>query len=54
MTALPIWLTGTLFVIALPALAIVAQLMIRRSWPALADGGHNDVAGFIIAVVGVL
>jgi hypothetical protein len=53
-TALPIWLTGTLFVIALPALAIGAQLMIRRSWPALADGGHNDVAGFIIAVVGVL
>jgi hypothetical protein len=53
-TALPIWLTGPLFVIVLPALAIGAQLMIRRSWPALADGGHNDVAGFIIAVVGVL
>ena len=54
MTALPIGLTGVLFVVVLPALAIVVQLLIRRSWPVLADGEHNDVAGFIIAVVGVI
>ena len=54
MTALPLWLTGFLFVILVPALAVGAQLLIRRSWPALADGEHNDVAGFIIAVVGVI
>jgi hypothetical protein len=54
LTALPIGLTAVLFVVVLPALAIVAQLLIRRSWPALADGEHNDVAGFIIAVVGVI
>ena len=54
MTAFPIWVTGIFFVIVLPALAVGAQLLIRRSWPALADGGHNDVAGFIIAVVGVI
>jgi hypothetical protein len=53
-TALSIWLTGILFVVVLPAFAVGAQLAIRRSWPALADGGHNDVAGFIIAVVGVI
>jgi hypothetical protein len=53
-TALPIGLSGVLFVVVLPALAIGAQLLIRRSWPALADGEHNDVAGFIIAVVGVI
>ena len=53
-TALPIWLTGILFVVVVPALAVVAQLVIRRTWPALVDGGHNDVAGFIIAVVGVI
>jgi uncharacterized protein DUF4239 len=53
-TTLPIWLTGVLFVIVLPALAIAIQLAIRRQWPVLADGEHNDVAGFIIAVVGVI
>jgi len=53
-TALPIWLTGILFVIVLPAIAIGVQLAIRRRWPVLADGEHNDVAGFIIAVVGVI
>jgi Protein of unknown function (DUF4239) len=53
-TALPIWLTGILFVIVLPGLAIGVQLAIRRRWPILADGDHNDVAGFIIAVVGVI
>jgi hypothetical protein len=53
-TALPIGLTGVLFVILLPALAIGVQLLIRRQWPSLADGEHNDVAGFIIAVVGVI
>ena len=54
MTALPIGLTGILFVIVLPGLAIGVQLAIRRKWPVLADGEHNDVAGFIIAVVGVI
>jgi len=53
-TALPIGLTGVLFVVVLPVLAIVAQLLIRRSRPARADGEHNDVAGFILAVVGVI
>lgn len=53
-TALPIWLTGILFVLVLPGLAILVQLAIRRRWPVLADGEHNDVAGFIIAVVGVI
>jgi len=51
---LPIWLTGILFVLVLPGLAILVQLAIRRRWPVLADGEHNDVAGFIIAVVGVI
>ena len=54
MTALPIWLTGILFVIVMPAVAIGVQLAIRRQWPVLVEGEHNDVAGFIIAVVGVI
>ena len=54
MTALPILLSGVLFVIVLPGLAILIQLAIRRRWPVLSEGEHNDVAGFIIAVVGVI
>jgi len=53
-TALPILLSGVLFVIVLPGLAILIQLAIRRQWPVLSEGEHNDVAGFIIAVVGVI
>ena len=43
-----------LLILVLPTLAVVAQLGIRRTWPSLAKGEHNDVAGFIIAVVGVI
>ena len=54
MTNLPVWLLGLLFIIVLPGVAILAQLGIQKAWPHLADGEHNDVAGFIIAVVGVI
>jgi hypothetical protein len=45
---------GLLLILVLPTVAVVAQLGIRRTWPGLAKGEHNDVAGFIIAVVGVI
>jgi hypothetical protein len=54
MTAMPVWLTGLLLILVLPAMAVLAQLGIQKTWPALAAGEHNDVAGFIIAVVGVI
>ena len=41
-------------VVLLPAAAVGLQALIRRRWPALREGDHNDVAGFIIAVVGVI
>jgi hypothetical protein len=52
--ALPIWLLGALFLVVLPAIVVLMQWGIRRRWPALAGGEHNDVIGFIIAVVGVI
>jgi hypothetical protein len=52
--ALPIWLLGALFVIVLPAVILLIQWAVRRRWPALARGEHNEVVGFIIAVVGVI
>jgi hypothetical protein len=54
MNALPIWLIGVLLVVVLPALVVAAQVGLRRIWPALREGDHNEVAGFIIAVVGVI
>src|SRR5690349_23821653 len=54
MTTLPVWLLGLLMIVVLPAVAVVAQIGIQRAWPKLAEGEHNDVAGFIIAVVGVI
>ena len=54
MTYWSAWVVGLLLIVVLPAVAVVAQLVIRRRWPSLATGEHNDVAGFIIAVVGVI
>lgn len=54
MLALPIWLLFVLLVIVVPAAAIGLQVLVRRRWPHLAEGDHNDVAGFIIAIVGVI
>ena len=51
---MPIWLTALLLVVVLPAAAVGLQALMRRRWPALREGDHNDVAGFIIAVVGVI
>ena len=54
MSSWPIWLVGILLVVVMPALVVVAQAGLRRAWPALREGDHNEVAGFIIAVVGVI
>jgi hypothetical protein len=54
MTVLPAWLAGVLLVVVLPGVAVLAQIGIHHSWPRLVEGEHNDVAGFVIAVVGVI
>jgi hypothetical protein len=51
---LPIWLLFLLLVIVAPALVIGLQVLVRRRWPRLSEGDHNDVAGFIIAIIGVI
>jgi hypothetical protein len=53
-TVLPIWLLFVLLVVVGPALIIGLQVLVRRQWPHLAEGEHNDVAGYLIAIVGVL
>lgn len=50
----PIWLLFATFLVVVPAIAVATQALVRRLWPAIVEGRHNDVAGFLIAVVGVL
>ena len=54
MVALPIWVLFVLLVVVVPGLIVGLQVLVRRRWPHLAEGSHNDVAGFIIAIVGVI
>jgi hypothetical protein len=49
--AVPVWILGPLLVLVLPLLAVGVQAVIRRRLPVLAAGEHNEVAGFLIAVV---
>lgn len=51
---LNLWLLGALLVIGLPLLAVALQSTVRRLVPNIVKGEHNDVAGFLIAVVGVV
>jgi hypothetical protein len=53
-TNTPFSVLAVVFLIGLPAATIGVQALIRRRLPALAAGRHNDVAGFLLAVVGVL
>jgi len=53
-TDLPLWLSGLLLIVGVPALAVGIQLALRRRWSALREGDHNEVAGFVIAIVGVI
>ena len=49
-----LWLLGIVMVIGIPLVAITVQAVLRRAVPSIIAGEHNDVAGFLIAVVGVV
>jgi hypothetical protein len=51
---LNLWLLGTLLVVGIPLLTVVVQAVVRRLAPSIIEGEHNEVAGFLIAVVGVV
>jgi hypothetical protein len=51
---MPIWLSAVLIIGGLPVLVAGLQALIRRRFPALRGGHHNDVAGFLLAVIGVV
>lgn len=49
-----LWLLGVLLVVGLPLVTVAIQALVRRAYPSIVEGQHNDVAGFLIAVVGVV
>jgi hypothetical protein len=51
---LNLWVLGVLIIVGVPLLTVVVQAAIRRFAPSIIEGEHNDVAGFILAVVGVV
>ena len=54
MTSVETWFWILLFMVALPAFAVGGALFVRRTVGADVLAHHNDVAGFIYAVVGVV
>lgn len=51
---LNLWLLGSILVVGLPLVTVALQAAVRRLSPGIVEGQHNDVAGFLIAVVGVV
>ena len=51
---LNLWVLGTVIVVGVPLVTVLVQAAVRRFAPSVVEGEHNDVAGFLIAVVGVV
>lgn len=43
MTSLPIWVSAVLLVVVLPVVTVGIQLALRRRYPSLREGDHDDV-----------
>jgi hypothetical protein len=50
----PLWVNVAVVLVLLPALAIATQALIRRFFPTIRRRKHNSVAGYMLAVVGVI
>jgi hypothetical protein len=51
---LNLWLLGVILVVGIPLVTVAVQATVRRAAPSIVAGEHNDVAGFLLAVVGVV
>ena len=51
---LPLWALLLVVLGGLPAAAVIVQAVIRRKFPTLRSRRHNSVAGFLVAVIGVI
>ncbi len=46
-----LWLLGSPLVVGVPLLVVALQAAVPRLAPSIVEGRHEDVAGFLIAVV---
>jgi hypothetical protein len=53
-TSVPTWLVAVVLIVGIPALAVGAKILLSRKVPTLGRDTHNDVAGFLVAVVAVI
>ena len=53
-TSVPAWLVAVVLIVGIPALAVGTKILLSRKVPALGRDTHNDVAGFLVAVVAVI
>jgi hypothetical protein len=53
-TEVPTALVAVVLIVGLPALAIIAKVFIKRHVKSLTTDTHNEVAGFLVAIVGVV
>jgi Protein of unknown function (DUF4239) len=49
----PAWITGVVLIVVFPLATVGIQAVLRRAVPALKKQDHNEVAGFLVAVIGV-
>lgn len=49
----PAWITGVVLIVVFPLAIVAIQAVLRRTVPALKKTEHNEVAGFLVAVIGV-
>jgi hypothetical protein len=49
----PAWITGVVLIVVFPLATVALQAVLRRNVPPLKNTEHNEVAGFLVAVIGV-
>jgi hypothetical protein len=52
--SIPTWLTGTIIIVGAIAISLLGLTCLHRFVPAHVRRAHNDVAGFIVAIIGVI
>jgi hypothetical protein len=50
----PEWVTGTFFLVGLPTIMVLLQMLVHRRFPQWRRGDHNDVSGIMLSAAVVV
>ena len=53
-TDVPTWLVAVVLIVGISVFAILVKMFLNKKVPVITSGSHNDVAGFLVAVVAVV